>query len=385
MKKNYVCVFMLFCGITLFAQEKKEESIELKTSELRDSIKLKSSELKDLKEQLNVLQNLRTELGGVLKNLKQKKDVDGKILSFKEEIIGKKVSLYELRTELPAKDPNSISVEINNISRQNKINIYKTLIKDSELKHKALENPDGSIKDSKLYEQYKKIIDDYKDAKKELLKDIKLDKVKIFEQAEKIQNEKLPFDLTLEEKLNINNNPFLAQKKDVNEKYKRLIINEKSKKAFANTKITYKATINNTNFTVPVARFNFGNEDDSEGNVVLFNSIGAGFGISWGKLDEIRNGSGEIVATDFRNTISIHGGVLFSASSGDNGNNVFAPVISLGLLDFQLGVGYELGTVTENQDNFFLTIGYAIPLYKLTKTKFYVRKKSRVLNEITTF
>lgn len=297
-----------------------------------------------------------------------KKDIETNIKKTKNDIIDKKVSLYELRTQLPAKDPYAISVKTDSIGLQNTVKTYDTLI---ENQYKIDNN--------------KELLNLYKGKRDTLLKKIKLEKVKIFEQAELLQKEKLPFDLTLEEQLNTAKNPLIEQKINVNNKLKRLWVNEKSKKAFANTRAVYKATIYNTNFTVPVARFNFGDEDNNEGNVILFNSIGAGFGMSWGKLEEVRNGAGDLVATDFRNSISLHAGVLFSASSGENGNNVFAPVVSLGLLDFQLGLGYELGTLSEDQDPFFLTIGYAIPLYKLTKTKFYVKKKSKILNEITAF
>lgn len=353
--------------------------------DIKESIRTESIELKNLEQEIITLQSIRNELGGIFKNPKQKKDIDDKIYSYKEKIIDKKVILYQLRTELQANDPLAISVNINNVVRQNKIKTYTSLIQDANSKKEALIDESGNVSDVTSYKDLEELIKEYEKIKKSIDQEIKLEIIDIFEQAEKIQKEKLPFDLTSEEELNLDKDKLVKQKKDVNDKFKRLMVNEQSKKAFANTKATYLATIYNTNFTVPVARFNFKDGGNSEGNVVLFNSIGAGFGISFGKLEEIRDGSGDIVATDFRNTFSMHGGVLFSASSGNDGNNVFAPVISLGFLDFQLGLGYELGTIAENQDNFFLTIGYAIPLYKLTKTKFYVRKKSKILNEITTF
>ena len=167
---------------------------------------------------------------------------------------------------------------------------------------------------------------------------------------------------------------------DIESKYQVHLLNDLSKKKFKNTKITYKATILNTNFSIPIARFNFSKKDSiNKGNIQLFNSIGAGFGVSWGSMTDYRDENGEIENSDFANTFSIHGGFLFSAG---NNNNVFAPVLSIGLLDFQLGIGYELGNISENQKRGFMTIGYAIPLYKLTKGKYWFIKKSGIVNEV---
>ncbi len=168
--------------------------------------------------------------------------------------------------------------------------------------------------------------------------------------------------------------------KEVEAKYQVHLLNEMAKKKFKNTRITYKATILNTNFSIPIARFNFSKNDSiNKGNIQLFNSIGAGFGVSWGSMTDYRDENGELENSDFANTFSIHGGVLFSAG---NNNNVFAPVLSIGLLDFQLGFGYELGNINDNQKRTFVTIGYAIPLYKLTKGKYWFLKKSKIVNEI---
>ena len=174
---------------------------------------------------------------------------------------------------------------------------------------------------------------------------------------------------------NLNN---LSQ--DIESKYQVHLLNDLAKKKFKNTKITYKATILNTNFSIPIVRFNFSKNDSiNKGNIQLFNSIGAGFGVSWGSMTDYRDENGELENSDFTNTFSIHGGVLFSAG---NNNNIFAPVLSIGLLDFQLVLGYELGNISENQRRGFVTIGYAIPLYKLTKGKYWFIKKSGIVNEV---
>ena len=171
--------------------------------------------------------------------------------------------------------------------------------------------------------------------------------------------------------------------KQINTKIAEYNLNEKSKLAFKDKTMKYKATIWNTNFSIPIARFNFTKNDDSNkfGDIQMFNSIGAGFGKSWGTMTDFRDEKGDIENSDFSNSFSIHAGFLFSAG---NEQNVFAPVLTFGVLDFQLGFGVELGTILENQERAFLTLGYAIPLYKLTKGKYLFTKKGKLLNEINT-
>lgn len=146
----------------------------------------------------------------------------------------------------------------------------------------------------------------------------------------------------------------------------------------------YKVTMLNTNFTIPIARFNLTKSDgetSKEGDILLFNSIGAGVGISWGELEKTTDANGETINTEFTSTIGIHLGVLFSAGSNSTENkNVFAPTISLSLLDFQLGYGYEMGTLATNQKKGFFTVAYAIPLSKLVKGKFYILNSSKGYN-----
>ena len=96
-------------------------------------------------------------------------------------------------------------------------------------------------------------------------------------------------------------------------------------------------------------------------------------------MTDYRDENGELENSDFANTFSVHAGVLFSAG---NDNNVFAPVLTLGILDFQLGLGIELGSLSANQKREFLTIGYAIPLYKLIKGKYWFASKSGIVNEV---
>lgn len=146
--------------------------------------------------------------------------------------------------------------------------------------------------------------------------------------------------------------------------------------------VKYKATIWNTNFSIPLARFNFTKDDEQKaGDLLLFNSIGAGFGISAGELSETRDLQGNLINQEFVNTFGVHLGFLFSAGTGDDTKNVFAPTLNFTVLDFQIGIGYELGTLSENQRPTFLTLSYAIPLYKLKKGGFWIWKNSEPIND----
>lgn len=161
-----------------------------------------------------------------------------------------------------------------------------------------------------------------------------------------------------------------------------IVSNPLNSKTFTNASVSgrtvdYKATIWNTNFSIPLARFNFTKNDDTKlGDLLLFNSIGAGFGMSWGELSETRNEQGTLINQEFVNTFGLHLGFLFSAGTGEDIKNVFAPTFNVSILDFQLGLGYELGTISQNQNRTFLTLSYAIPLYKLRKGGFWIWKAS---------
>jgi len=133
-----------------------------------------------------------------------------------------------------------------------------------------------------------------------------------------------------------------------------------------NTQLWYPATIVTTNFTIPMARFNLvKNSEQKKGDILLFSSIGAGVGISGGRMLVIRDNEGKVVSEEFSNTFGLFVGFLFSAGTGEQTKNVFAPTISLGILDFQIGVGKELGDISDNQKRTFYTLAYSIPLYKL--------------------
>lgn len=87
--------------------------------------------------------------------------------------------------------------------------------------------------------------------------------------------------------------------------------------------------------------------------------------------------TGKVINTEFQNTFGIQLGVLFAANSSSGNNaNVFAPNLSLTVLNFQVGCGYELGTISSNEKRFFYTLAYGIPLAKLFRGGFYVVKRS---------
>lgn len=149
------------------------------------------------------------------------------------------------------------------------------------------------------------------------------------------------------------------------------------------TTFRYKVKMLNTNFTIPLARFNFveDNSNTKKGEILLFNSVGAGVGVSWGEIEKTTDATGATINTDFTNTFGIHLGVLFSSGKdGTEQKNIFAPTLSLSVLDFQLGAGYELGTTVDKQKKGFVTLAYAIPLSKLIKGKFYIFTASKGYN-----
>ncbi|RYG15161.1 MAG: hypothetical protein EOO07_16035 [Chitinophagaceae bacterium] len=140
---------------------------------------------------------------------------------------------------------------------------------------------------------------------------------------------------------------------------------------------TYKRTIVTTNFTIPVARFDINKPQyddsgnligDSKGSISLFTSFGFGVGICGGRSEITRDSNGVIIDDSFSNTLGIYLGLLYQASTGENLRNVFAPTLSLSILDIQVGVGYDYGKVPTTQERYFVTVSYGIPLYKLFRS-----------------
>lgn len=150
--------------------------------------------------------------------------------------------------------------------------------------------------------------------------------------------------------------------------------------------IEYKAQVISTNFTIPIIRFNIidkkstGAPTDRKGNVSFFNSIGAGIGYYWGRITDVTDKDGKVINSEMNNTFGVQLGFLFAAnSSGSNNSNIFALTAGISLLNFQLGYGYEFGTIGANDKRGFMTLAYGIPVSKLIKGGFYTVKKSSAL------
>lgn len=150
----------------------------------------------------------------------------------------------------------------------------------------------------------------------------------------------------------------------------------------------YKAQVISTNFTVPIIRFNLidkhqaGAPLDRKGNVSFFNSIGAGVGYYWGRLTEVTDAQGKVINTEMDNTFGIQLGFLFaSSSSGNNNTNIFALTGGISILNFNLGYGYELGTLSQYEKRGFITLAYSIPISKLIRGGFYIMSKSSLSAE----
>lgn len=156
------------------------------------------------------------------------------------------------------------------------------------------------------------------------------------------------------------------------------------KKALRNTTLTYKTSIWSTNFNIPLVRFNrVENDDTKHGDILVFNSIGAGLGYYLGRLERTRDDRGEIINEEFSNSFGITIGALFSAGTGEDTKNVFAPTLNISTLDFQIGYGYELGTLSQSQRRGFFTLSYAIPLYKLFKKSYRVSRSYLIPIELS--
>jgi hypothetical protein len=156
-------------------------------------------------------------------------------------------------------------------------------------------------------------------------------------------------------------------------------LNEKQPKG---TTYNYKVRMANTSFALPVVRFNMlrGNTNFKTGDITLFSSVGFGASMNWGDLTMTSNENSEIIDREFTNNFGIGIGFLYAAGSGEEPKNIFAINPFISILDIQLGVGYELGTVTENQSKFFFTASYSIPLQKLFKGKYYIYTASKGYN-----
>lgn len=151
-----------------------------------------------------------------------------------------------------------------------------------------------------------------------------------------------------------------------------------------NTTYKYSAQVLSTNFTIPIVRVNFlvnkpQNAENQIASTSFFNSVGAGLSYSWGEIERTQDSGGNDITTSFVNDFGIQAGVLFAANGGSGTSSnqsgastnqpstVFAIVGGITILNFQLGAGYELGSLPSGQRRGFMTIAYAIPLSDLIK------------------
>lgn len=149
------------------------------------------------------------------------------------------------------------------------------------------------------------------------------------------------------------------------------------------TTTEYNAEVVSTNFTIPLLRVNWvdknssGAPADRKANVSLFNSVGAGIGYYWGRLKTTTDGAGQIINTEMDNKIGIQTGFLFAANGNASTNtNIFAWTLGVSFLNFNVGYGYEFGSIGANEKRGFLTVAYGIPISKLIRGGFYVTKKT---------
>ena len=167
-------------------------------------------------------------------------------------------------------------------------------------------------------------------------------------------------------------------------------------KGTANSPISYNAQVLSTNFTIPLVRVNFLNNKptNSTNSIVstsFLTSAGAGLNYSWGVLDQTLDANGNSASVDYHSHFGIQLGFLFAANSSSGtstatnatntntqSSNIFALVGGFSILNFQVGAGYELGSLTVGQRRGFLTIAYAIPMAALLDGGYKIIKMSPI-------
>lgn len=375
MKLKNLLFVSLFISSVISAQNDGEISETSHASAFSDSLHAVIKSLKaNVQKSKNEVQ-FKSLLIDDLRDKTRKKKLEVEIEELDSTIVVNTIEIYKTRSELPSSDTLSIKPISNDLLYNYNIKILKEYVE--ELKMEVKNNPSDEIK--KLLE----------DKKNELYRGMKAINRKILEAFalnDLVDEESVFPERNMDALSSSVRMGLLNDRKKVLDKKAQHLSSEDSKKAFKNSKITYRATILNTHFTIPIVRFNQIKDNSAkDGNVTLFNSIGAGVSYSGGRLTDIRDSNGEIIDTKFNNTFGVSVGFLFSAGSNDDegqNGNVFAPMISLNLLDFQLGFGAELGTRTEDQRRGFFTIAYSIPLYKLTGSKFRIIKKGEIINDV---
>jgi len=150
----------------------------------------------------------------------------------------------------------------------------------------------------------------------------------------------------------------------------------------ASSPIKYKAAVLSTDFTVPLMRVNLLNKTTTNTSNALvstsfLNSAGAGLTYSWGELDETLDKNGNTASADYYNHYGIHAGFIFAANTAAGSSTttsastsntttqsgtIFAVVAAFTFYNFQVGTGYDFGSVPVGQKRLFFTLNYAIPV-----------------------
>lgn len=150
---------------------------------------------------------------------------------------------------------------------------------------------------------------------------------------------------------------------------------------YPNSTNEYRVTGFNTNFVIPTVRVNFHNDiDNSTGRVSAFNSIGAGFSFGGGRLIVSTDSTNRVISKKFKNTFSIQTGFLFSISNNTpdgSSNSIFAPVIGINFLNFNLSTGIELGERSVNQKKGFVTLSYNLPISAILPNTYWIWAKNK--------
>ena len=148
-----------------------------------------------------------------------------------------------------------------------------------------------------------------------------------------------------------------------------------------------RVLVASTNFNIPLVQFTPLKDDNTKkGDVSIFNSVGAGIGISLADLSISKNAQNDTLNIETKNKIGIQTGFLFAANSSDaNKTNKFAWTMSLIILDFQVGYGYEFGTIGVKQKRNFFMLSYNIPLSKLTRGGSYIFRNKNEKSPVMDF
>jgi len=172
--------------------------------------------------------------------------------------------------------------------------------------------------------------------------------------------------------------------------------------AGSSTPIVFKAAVLSTNFTIPLIRVNFlnkvpGSPSNALASTSFLNSAGAGINYSWGNIEETTDGKGNTLSADFYNEWGVQIGFLFASnstsgtstttnsgsttSSTTQSSTIFALMAGFSVLNFQIGAGYEFGSIAPGQKRTFVTIAYAIPVSTLVNGGYKIIQSS--LKQIT--